>query len=76
MNLLDDSVVDTLGLVSCLAAPLIQQASRAAIKACWDAGYADTCRMIERRPWDNPIDPSMDVAVYASDSPAQLSRHC
>jgi NTE family protein len=50
--------------------------SRAAIKARWGAGYADTCRMIERRPWDNPIDPSMDVAVYASDSPAQPLSHC
>jgi NTE family protein len=41
--------------------------SRAAIKARWDAGYADTSRMITRRPWNDPIDPAMDVAVSKSD---------
>jgi NTE family protein len=42
--------------------------SRAAIDARWQAGYADTCRMIERRPWKDPIDPAVGVAVYASDA--------
>jgi NTE family protein len=32
--------------------------SRPAVQARWQAGYADTCRMLERRPWDNPIDPA------------------
>lgn len=43
--------------------------SQAAIQARWQAGYADTCRMIARRPWDDPIDPAVGVAVYASDAP-------
>jgi len=41
--------------------------SQAAIEARWQAGYADACRMIERRPWADPIDPMLGVAVYASD---------
>jgi NTE family protein len=41
--------------------------SQTAIEARWQAGYADACRMIERRPWDDPIDPMLGVAVYASD---------
>jgi NTE family protein len=43
--------------------------SQTAIEARWQAGYADACRMIERRPWDTPIDPMLGVAVYASDLP-------
>ena len=42
--------------------------SRAAVQARWQAGYADTCRMLERRPWDDPVDPATDVTVYASDA--------
>lgn len=42
--------------------------SRAAVQARWQAGYADTCRMLERRPWDEPVDPATDVTVYASDA--------
>ncbi len=42
--------------------------SQAAIAARWEAGYADTRRMIERRPWDDPVDPLVGVAVYASDA--------
>ena len=42
--------------------------SPATIDARWRAGYADTCRVIARRPWDNPIDPAVGVAVYASDA--------
>jgi NTE family protein len=41
--------------------------SQTAIEARWQAGYADACRMIERRPWDDAIDPMLGVAVYASD---------
>jgi NTE family protein len=42
--------------------------SPAAIHARWEAGYADTRRIIARRPWDDPIDPMVGVSVYASDS--------
>ena len=42
--------------------------SQAAIDARWQAGYADTCRMIEQRPWENPIDPRVGVALYTSDA--------
>ena len=42
--------------------------SRAAIQARWQAGYADTRRMIEQRPWNDPIDPIVGVSVYASDA--------
>jgi NTE family protein len=34
------------------------------IRARWQAGYADTMRTIERRPWQKPIDPMMGVAVH------------
>ena len=43
--------------------------SRPAVQARWQAGYADTCRMLERRPWDDPIDPATDITVYESDAP-------
>jgi len=42
--------------------------SRAAIRARWQAGYADTRRMIERRPWEKPIDPATSVTVHQSDA--------
>jgi NTE family protein len=42
--------------------------TKTTIETRWRAGYADTCRMIARRPWDNPIDPSVGVALYASDA--------
>jgi len=42
--------------------------SRQAIQARWRAGYADTSRMIERQPWNDPVDPAVDVTVYASDA--------
>jgi NTE family protein len=47
--------------------------SPATIEARWQAGYADTCRMISRRPWDNPIDPAVGVALYASDADDNLA---
>ncbi len=43
--------------------------SRSAIEARWQAGYADTCRMIAREPWTDPIDPATNVTVYESDAP-------
>jgi NTE family protein len=42
--------------------------TKATIEIRWQAGYADACRMIARRPWDNRIDPSVGVALYASDA--------
>jgi NTE family protein len=44
--------------------------SRAAVQARWEAGYADTCRMLERRPWDDPVDPATQITVYESDASA------
>jgi NTE family protein len=41
----------------------------AGIHARWQAGYADTMRVLQRRPWDAPIDPMMGVAVHDSDAP-------
>ena len=41
----------------------------AGIHARWQAGYADTMRMLERRPWETPVDPMAGVAVYDSDIP-------
>jgi len=43
--------------------------SRGAIRARWQAGYADTCRVLERQPWNDPIDPATEVTLYASDAP-------
>ena len=41
----------------------------AGIHARWQAGFADTTRMLERRPWEAPIDLMAGVAVYDSDTP-------
>lgn len=41
--------------------------SQASIQERWQTGYADTRRMIARRPWDDPVDPKVGVAVHASD---------
>jgi NTE family protein len=42
------------------------------IRARWQAGYADTMHTVERRPWEQPIDPMMGVAVHdpEADTPA------
>ena len=42
--------------------------SLAAVQARWQAGYADTCRMLERQPWNGPVDPVTEVTVYESDA--------
>jgi NTE family protein len=34
----------------------------------WQAGYADTARTLERRPWETPIEPIVGVAVHDSDA--------
>ena len=41
--------------------------SPATIAVRWQAGYEDTRRTIARRPWDDPVDPAVGVALYASD---------
>jgi NTE family protein len=43
--------------------------SRGAVQARWQAGYDDTCRILDRRPWDDPIDPATEVTLYESDVP-------
>jgi NTE family protein len=48
--------------------------SRPTIQARWQAGYADTCRMLERRPWDDPIDPATEITLYASDAPVEQRK--
>ena len=39
------------------------------IRGRWKAGYDDTMRTLERRPWEQPIDPMAGVAVHDSDAP-------
>jgi NTE family protein len=36
----------------------------AGVRARWQAGYADTLRMIERQPWTQPVDPMDGVVVH------------
>ena len=36
----------------------------AGIRARWQAGYADTKRMIERAPWTAPVDPMDGVVIH------------
>jgi NTE family protein len=43
--------------------------SSTGIHARWQAGYADTMRFLQRRPWEAPIDPMAGVAVHESDAP-------
>ena len=38
--------------------------SAAGIRARWQAGVADTLRMLERAPWDDPVDPREGVVVH------------
>jgi Patatin phospholipase len=39
--------------------------SRATVRARWDAGYADTRKMLDRRPWEAAIDPATDLTFIA-----------
>jgi NTE family protein len=39
----------------------------AGIETRWQAGYADIMRVLKRAPWQTPIDPMMDIALYDSD---------
>jgi NTE family protein len=38
--------------------------SPAGIRARWQAGIADTRRMLERAPWEAPVDPMEGVVVH------------
>jgi NTE family protein len=70
------SCTTTMHLVEINAQPLAGETnarefdfSRAAVEKRWQAGYADTNRMISRQPWNDPIDPATDITIYASDAP-------
>jgi NTE family protein len=39
------------------------------IQRRWRAGYDDTMRTLDRRPWETLIDPMIGVAVHDSDAP-------
>jgi NTE family protein len=41
----------------------------AGIRRRWQAGFDDTARTLERRPWDAPVDFKIGVAVHDSDGP-------
>jgi NTE family protein len=65
----------TMHLVEINAQPLEDESnardfdfSRAVVETRWHNGYADTCRVLERRPWDSPIDPATEVTLYQSDA--------
>jgi NTE family protein len=34
------------------------------IRARWQAGIDDTRRMLERAPWDDPVDPMEGIVVH------------
>jgi len=38
--------------------------SPAGIRARWQAGYADTRRMVETAPWSSPVDPTEGVVIH------------
>jgi len=44
------------------------------IRARWQAGYADTCRVLARRPWESEIDPMVGVAVHQVQGTGASSR--
>jgi NTE family protein len=41
------------------------------IRARWQAGYDDTARTLERRPWEVYVDPMVGVVVHDPDRPAE-----
>jgi NTE family protein len=75
MELAGWSCTTTMHLVEINAQPLAGETnardydfSRASVRARWNAGYADACRMLEKRPWNEPIDPATQMTVYQSDA--------
>jgi NTE family protein len=74
-ELADWSCTTTMHIVEINAQPIIGETnardydfSRAAIVRRWQAGYADASRMLQRRPWDDPVDPVTQITVYESDA--------
>jgi NTE family protein len=47
--------------------------SRAGIRARWDSGYADTNRVLKRKPWDEPVDPVEGFILHEAQS-GQMER--
>jgi len=41
--------------------------TRAGIRTRWQAGYADTQRVIERKPWQCDLDPLQAVVIHEPD---------
>ena len=47
----------------------------AGIRSRWQAGYADTRRVLEAAPWTTPVDPMDGVVIHDVGGPAgTLSR--
>ena len=44
----------------------------AGIRARWQAGYADTRQMLERAPWNRPVDPMDGVVIHESSAAAAI----
>jgi NTE family protein len=44
------------------------------IERRWRAGHADTKRVLDRRPWEAPVDQMVGVAVHDSDAPDPVPR--
>ena len=74
-ELADWSCTTTMHIVEINARPIIGETnardydfSRAAIERRWQTGYADASHMLQRRPWDDPVDPVTQITVYESDA--------
>jgi NTE family protein len=42
------------------------------VRARWQAGYADTRRMLDRSPWDDPVDPVEGVIIHGLQADAEM----
>jgi NTE family protein len=74
-ELADWSCATTMHIVEINAQPIVGETnardydfSRAAIERRWQTGYADASRMLQQRPWDDPVDPVTQITVYESDA--------
>jgi len=45
--------------------------SRQTVEARWQAGYADTRLVLERRPWEDAVEPIGGIAIHAMDGQPQ-----
>ncbi len=48
--------------------------SAAGIKARWDAGYADTVRVLDQRPWTHPFDPIEGFILHEAAAGEMMSE--